>query len=181
MENLNRLLLAMMLGGGASLTKGGSLAEGVAPVAMQALGAKSKVEMLRSLLGEGWKLNMDKDNMSLKGPVSALSTPQEQIGLRGPSGTAGVGPVSGITQAPAPTPAQGGGPDLGNLISLINFSPSPLGDFSYADLAGLTSEDVSQAFGGALDVERFKQKRLTDIADTMYKQQRGSWCWRGDS
>ena len=142
------MLMSFLSQGGAAIAGPDSFAAGVNPLVQQTIKAKSFSKMVSQLLKDGGKFNMDKESFNIKAPVSALGSPQEDIGLQGAGGTSGFG-GEGITPAPAPAPAPtagaGAGMDKSALMSLIlNPSSSSL-DISNASLAGLSADDISKA------------------------------------
>jgi hypothetical protein len=109
----NRLMLQMLSGAGASIAGPGSFAAGMNPMVQQNIAAQSQAslqnkrmnQMAAILLGKGLNVTSDdKGGITVKGEnmeaLSALSTPQENIGLRGEGGTAGVADTSISSTAP---------------------------------------------------------------------------------
>ena len=138
------MLMSFLSQGGAAIAGPDSFAAGINPLTQQTIKAKSFTSMVGELLKGGGKFNMDKESFNIKAPVSALATPQEDIGLRGSEGTSGFD-TKGITPAPAkPTGGAGISPNAFTLMSLLNPSKSPL-DISDASLAGLSADDVAKA------------------------------------
>ncbi|MBU2249231.1 MAG: hypothetical protein KKD77_20960 [Gammaproteobacteria bacterium] len=170
----NNLFLSFLSGAGASLAGPESAAVGINSMNQQYFGAKSKatlqdkyMKMLQAMLGGqttsypamfgelikgGGKMTMDKDGFSLKAPKEALNIGGEESKIGIGSGSGGTSPNLSTTS-----------PEMKDLMSLLNPSEAQQG-ISGADLAGLTSQDVSQALAGALSVEGLRQETASGIA-----------------
>ena len=153
MKNLlsNNLFLSMLSGAGQAISEGKPIASGLNPLIQQNIGAQSKaklnskyIQMLSQMLKGGAKVNMDKDKFSVSGPSTIFGSDGDQSG-------------------------GGGGGDAGQsqngMLEMLNPSSSSP-DISSADLAGLTSKDVSEALSGASDVQ-YKQGMLDYYKDQM--------------
>lgn len=156
----NRLFLSYLSGAGNALSQGQPIGPTLNAITQQALGAKSKADlqsryiniltqMLSGQIPEGWKAVHSDKGITVTVPQSALgeTAPQEQ------TTTGSTGSVNE------------------SRLKYVNPSGGQLGDISIADLAGLTSQDVSQALSDALSVEALKGKSISDVLDRMYKSQ----------
>ena len=147
----------------------------------QAIGAQSKAGlidrynkilsgMLKGEIPTGGKLTLDKDGMKANVPSSALSGPFNEGGGGGQDRGLG-GMKSSGTNWDDPANRT----DLiGKVRAASPFDSSQLG-VSGADLAGLTSQDVSQALKDAIGTASLKEQTINDIAERVYKSQLGKW------
>lgn len=151
MKNLlsNNLFLSMLSGAGQAISEGKPIASGLNPLIQQNIGAQSKaklnskyIQMLSQMLKGGAKVSMDKDKFSVSGPSTIFGSGGDQSGTVGDTGQ-----------------IQNG------MLEMLNPSSSSP-DISSADLAGLTSKDVSEALSGASDVQ-YKQGMLDYYKDQM--------------
>lgn len=165
-EEQLRMLTLYLSGAGAAIQQGEPIGPSLDATTKQLMGARSKAELqshymreLSRILGglpAGAKLTGDRDSLSLKIPTSAL-------GSVSPTGEGGGGYTEEdllSSNAVLPSQRQGG--------FLSPFGTSPTG-VPGASLVGLTSQDVTQALGGALGVEQLRQKRLSDVREAAYK------------
>ena len=143
------LLMYFLSGAGKSLSEEGSLADVMGGMTQQQIRAKSQMKLIQQLLAGGGKLNMDKEKMNISAPMSAFKGGgMEDFDPMG----GGEVPGGGMTMAPTPTPQY-------DLLNPSQTLPG-IGDVS---LAGLTSEDISQAFQLKLGTEEIRRKKLSDL------------------
>ena len=151
----NNLFLSLLSGGGQALSEGNSLASGLNPIVQQTIGAKSKENLQNKYIDKLTKAGLGFTS-GPKGEVTIKAENMKQfvdILEGGEGGSEGVG-----TQDLSIKPESGlgglGGMDAGGLelSKLLNPSSSSPGS-SFADLAGLTPKDVSEAFSGAVDLK----------------------------
>jgi len=182
----NKLLLQYLSAAGMDISGGGVLGANVNQVTQQNISAQNYAKLLKNILSKGGKISMDQQNISIKAPSAAfqgpegpgtaspLGAPQENIGLRGESGTAGVSTGVNKLRKMEATPESRSESDLlssllmGNL-GIENPSASPLGDISAADLAGLTPQDISQALQFRFAQDEQAQQRINDAFNNAYK------------
>uniref|UniRef100_A0A6M3KEH1 Uncharacterized protein n=1 Tax=viral metagenome TaxID=1070528 RepID=A0A6M3KEH1_9ZZZZ len=190
MSNLfqNKLFLQYLSGAGNAISQGQPAAPALNQITQQSIAAKSQADletelkkgkqsnqlqgimkMVQQMLGgEGIgdsKMTLSKDGLTLKSSTTDLEN-------------------FGKTEFPATLPQSEGGSGIdwsnpSNLppiakkylegAGIVNPSASPLDEISYADLAGLTPQDVSRAFAGSRESEQIGQKSITDVMDMIYK------------
>ena len=151
------LLLYFLSGMGRSLSEEGSTADVIGGMTQQQIRAKSQMKLIQQLLAGGGKLNMDKEKMNISAPMSAFKGGgMEDFDPLGGGGEMG----GGMTMAPTPTPQPEGQPASG--YGVLNPSVAST-DISDVSLAGLTTEDISQAFQLKLGVEDLRRKKLSDL------------------
>ena len=151
----NKLFLQYLSGAGADISAGRGLGPNINAITQQNIQAQNFMKMLQYMLGTGGKASMDSTGMKLSIPQTSdlfssflggkESNPEDfyrGIGAMGPAPT---------------TPTVGGRRDF------INPFVSSQPEFSAADLAGLTPQDISQALSGATGVEASR-------VDALYKQ-----------
>lgn len=152
--------MSYLSGAGNALSQGQSVGSTFNTITQQALGAKSKADlqnkymnmlaqMLSGQIPQGMKVVRNDKGFTVTIPQSALeeAVPQEQT----------------TTSPTIPTNE--------SRLKYVNPSGGQLGSVSIADLAGLTSQDVSQALSDALSVEALKGKSINDVIDRLYKEQ----------
>jgi len=136
----NKLFLQYLSGAGAAIGSGKNIAEGLNPITQQNISSQNYMKLLKKMLEgnipDGGKMTMDKDGLSMKIPSSALN-------LEG----------GGVASENREYLSRAKG-------TFINPSSSPL-DVSSADLAGLTTRDISQALSGALGIKEIEQKKVS--------------------
>jgi hypothetical protein len=131
------------------------------------------------MLGGGAKMTLDKESISIKGPMSMLQGSDGPGGpgdAPGPGGTFGEGATStgvqGATSAPT-SEAKASQSVLSTLLrgnlGVVNPSGSPLGDLTGADLAGLTTRDISQALQFKLAQDDVGRQSVNDLISNIYK------------
>jgi len=164
----NNLFLSFLSGAGASLAGPDSAAAGINSMNQQFFGAKSMekknqqyMKMLQDMLAGGGKINMDKDNFNIKAPTSLLKGDQTPSLLNPTPDSPSI--RSGVTGYSA-----GDSPSV-DMNSYLNPSNSSVGS-SDADLAGLTSQDVSQALTGAINVNQLLESKISDVAARSLKE-----------
>ena len=100
---------------------------------------------------------MDKEKMNISAPMSAFKGGgMEDFDPMG----GGEVPGGGMTMAPTPTPQPAGQPVSGYGVLNPSIASTDISDVS---LAGLTTEDISQAFQLKLGVEDLRRKKLSDL------------------
>ena len=188
----NNLLLQYMSGAGAELAGPGSFAAGLNKMTQQNIAAQSMhktnqnyIQMLKEMLNKGGKINLDKDNISIKAPANMFGGSESSGGpgggvdhrmmaglLGGSSGPGGgIDTRSGMA-TPTTVPQQYADPGVQPVEesrNVLNPSPSPLG-VNAADLAGLTPENVSQALSGALGAVNLEQQTIAGVAESAYRR-----------
>jgi hypothetical protein len=114
--------------------------------------------MLGGQVPEGGKMVTDSKGTKIDIPHTALSGGF----LSDDSMT--MAPNTNLAPANNPTPKPQGGTNFANhfVSSQSEISPS--------DLAGLNPQDISNALSGAMSAESLRQKKVTDVADSIYKQ-----------
>jgi hypothetical protein len=176
----NRLLLQYLSAAGQDIGSGRPLGANVHKVTEDVAGATSMAKLLQQMLAGGGKVTMDRDNINIKGPVSALASPRENIGLAGPGGSSGFD-YQNITPSPTGAPAsastqatQRSSESLlsslfkGNL-DVVNPSASSLGEVTPSDLAGLTPQDVARAGALGLQSADIRRQSVNDVFNNLYK------------
>jgi len=175
----NRLLLQMLSGVGASIAGEDSFAAGINPIIQQNISSQSYAKLLSKLLEGGGKMTLDKDKVNITADPKLLQDDTEDIqsvlaGTR--PKTPGLGTLArptkdiSISETIQSTRPQGGTTNF--LGALLNPSASPLGELTGADLAGLTTQDISQALQLRLGTESLKQKTQADIRQSLLDQMR---------
>ena len=153
--------------GGAMDPKG--LAGGLDRVNQQQISTKNFAQMLSQILGNaptGFKMSGDKDNFKINVPTAALGEGGfAGVGIGNPGSYGGeTGKPAGDTTTVQPYgPGGGGGGEGGGsnnnmMAQLLGFTASSPGNFSGADLAGLTVQDLTQALTGAIAVDSLAQR-----------------------
>lgn len=136
---------------GAGIAKGNPAVEGLDQLTQQTIGAKSQADLMQRLLGgqvPGAKIQISDKGYQISG--SSLGD------LNGMSGS-GLSNAQQGSQLPGGSGTQWNAQNMPSQLRQSNpFSSSQPGAFSYADLAGLTPQDVLQAMNVA--------------GDTLYKQ-----------
>ena len=168
MDNLfqNRLFLQYLSGAGGAMSAGQPIGPALNQATQQNITAQSYKaqqgefsKMFQAILAGGGKINLDKENVSIKAPKAAFNAP----------GGGGTELAQEGSQQPGGSGIDWTKPEnLSKLSGILNPSASPL-DTTGADLAGLTPQMISQALSDAGSVEVFKQKRITDLANMIYK------------
>lgn len=185
----NKLFLQYLSNLGQGIQQG-NVAGALNQVTQQNISSQNFMQMMQQMLGGGAKVSMDKDNLSIKAPSNALAgimgtgnpsshTPNlqgfpaigERAGSAAPQSLSSVSPnVSGTNASFNPMLAAFLG---GNMMAGGgNPSASPLGNFSAADLAGLTPENIGQAVNFKMMQEELGEKRATKILESLQNQQK---------
>lgn len=159
----NKLFLQYLSGAGQDIASGQPISANVNQITQQNIAAQNYMKLLQRMLSgevpEGGKVTMDSKGMKIdipKGGETSDSGKQLSLGVTGATGqneASGLGPLM----------LQGG-------LGFLNPSTSPLGDISGADLAGLTTQDISSALEGALGVEALRQKTIRDMLSAIPEQ-----------
>lgn len=168
----NKLFLQYLSGAGAAMGGEGSFAAGLNKITQQNIATQNYAQMvgkqqtaakkrhqeymsmMKELLGGGAKINMDKDNVSIKAPSALFG---------------GEGGMSSLISGGAPAASGAGGPAAKQEFDVLNPSASPL-DVSSADLAGLTPQNISQALQLGMASEELEGKKLSELMDMIYKR-----------
>ena len=170
MENLlqNKMFLQYLAAAGQDIGSGNAIGTNVNQATQQNISAQNYMKILQKMLGgqvpEGGKMVTDSKGMKLDIPHTALS---------GGFLTDDMSMTPDQSLAPAASPAPASQPKGG--IDFTNPFASSQSEISPSDLAGLTTQDISGALSGAMSVEAMKQKKVTDVADMMYKQKMMSY------
>ena len=157
----NKLLLQYLSAAGQDIGAGRPLGANVNQVTQQNIAAQNYSKLLKKLLEGGGKVTMDKDEVTIKHPVSAGNP----LGSAGQAGTPGLASgdrgTTGENLAKLNAPATNA--TLGGNLSALNPSSSPL-DIPASDLAGLTPQDISAALGFRMKAEELGQQKIVDAA-----------------
>lgn len=190
----NKLFLEYLSGAGQALSEGKSIAEGLSPVTKQNISAQNKlgvqnafIKALQDAISGGAGIKADAKGVSFNLPhalvggtdpqgsaklfSSLLGESEEEQQRQNllPSPQTISEPVVKGSNTKATTSAQPQGVSISNFLrGLLNPSFSPV-DISSANLAGLSTTDLSQALTGALGFEQMRQKSLTDAAEMLSK------------
>jgi hypothetical protein len=175
----NNLLWQYLSAAGMDIGAGKPIGANVNAVTQQQISSRNYVKLLQKLLENGGKMNIDKDNFSIKAPTNALGgsggSPASQEmqdmadALSGGPMEGGSGPIPKV-QAPSTTNNNSMNTDLvkllmGGSLGSINPSASPLGDLSGADLAGLTPNDISQALQFKFTKDELERRSIGEVLD----------------
>jgi len=158
----NKLFLQYLAGAGQDLSEGKPIGTNVNKITQQNISAQNYAKLMDKALGS------DDTKMTLSNKGINLSIPTSE--LKGGSflgdNPLSQNPVQNTTVQPitstSTTPSQ-----LGTVNPFVG---SQLGNLSASDLAGLSPQEISSVFSTAMNVENLKQKRISDIADSLYKQ-----------
>jgi hypothetical protein len=165
----NKLFLQYLSGAGSALQAGKPISAGIDPVTNQAIAGQnmnklpqSYIAMLKKALGpDESKATFSNKGINLTIPQSDLSS-----GAFLKEGDLFGGNLS--TSSSTPTPDSTTVPKS-QLDTINPFVGSQLGNVSASDLAGLTTQDIGNALSEALNVEQLRQKKVSEIADSLYK------------
>ncbi len=144
-------LLYFLSGAGRGFGGQGGVGDIIGGMTQQHIRARSQMDFIKQLLSGGGKVNLDRDNVSIKAPVSAFGG--EGLGFDQKTVDAEGAMTMAPTPAPTPTPQP---------ASFLNPSQT-LPGIDDVSLAGLTSEDISQAFQLKLGAEEIERKKLSDL------------------
>ena len=161
-ENLleNQLFLQYLSGAGSAMSAGQPVGPALNQVTQQQISSRNYMKMLQKMLGKGVEFKSDAEGKAtVIGELSKVLGMEEGEGQEQGTGT--------LENAPLGTSKQ---PSQGGLISMLNPSSSPLGDFTASDLAGLTPKDISQALQFKFAGEELGDKRINDIVDRELKR-----------
>ena len=177
----NRLFLHYLAAAGQDIGAGKPIGASVGAVTQQNIRAQSMMKLLSKMLGgevpEGGKVTIDSKGMKLDVPVSELRGAFDTARIPGERGmTAGPMIDRGVSPSVMDTQLE---PLRKNRSTERGQIPQWSGDFlnpsssqpgiSAADLAGLTTEDISQALQFGMMKEQLGQKKITDLVDMYYK------------
>lgn len=172
----NRLLLQYLSAAGQDLLSGQPIGSNVNAATQQNIQARSYVDLLRNMLSSGGKMSMDKDNITIKAPTQSLQGPG---GV--PAGSTGATNPGALNQQSSGSfPSVGGSvrkpaQSVDILTDLLmgggspNPTSSPLDNIDYADLAGLTTQDISQALQFKFADKSFKHRKMEDLYNNIYR------------
>ena len=156
-EEIMPIVQYYMAGAGGAMGGEGSVAQAIGSGVQQSIAAQQKhklnmqyMQMLKDILAGGGKINVDRDNVSIKSPANIFGSPSELAG--------------GLQTSHVDSRVNS---MVDSRVDTYNPSASPL-DVSSASLVGLTAGDVTEALRSALGVEELKRKRLADIAEAGY-------------
>ena len=156
----NKLFLQFLASGGKAISEGKPLASGIEPVISQVQASQNADKKYTALLKQLLGPDETKGTFSNKG--ISLDIPQSS--LKGGS-FLGNDPL-GVASTPQPQPIE-----YNSQVRTANpFVGSQLQESSASDLVGLTPEMLGNIFRGSLDVENLKQKKVSEVADSLYKQ-----------
>lgn len=172
----NKLFLQYLSGAGSALQQGQPIGPALDKITNQSISAQNYAKLLSKLLGS----DESKGTFSNKG--LNLTIPASELKSGAFLGDNPLGILSTQTPTPTPTPAQPPSTFINpNQMGVVNpFAGSPLRNISASDLAGLTTQDLSTILSGALSVEQLKQKKVSDVIDSMYKQAQIAKIEKGD-
>ena len=163
----NKLFLQYLAGAGGDIAAGEPIGKNVNQITQQNIAAQNKaklnqtyMKMLKDILAGGGKVNLDKDKTKIDMPSAMLGGTGSELNV--------LGGISGNTELAQEGSALPGGSGV-DWASILNPSSSPA--ISGADLAGLTPQDISQALSDAVGVETLKGKRVSDLADMIYREE----------
>lgn len=153
----NRLFLSLLSGAGAGLAQNPAVSN-INQITQQSIASQSYMKLLQRMLGgevpRDGKLTIDEKGMKLDVPKSALEGPMSMTPLEG---------AQQGSQLPG-----GSGIDWSKQKAINPFATSQPG-ISAADLAGLTTQDITQALQSAMGVEDLKRQSIEDVYNRMYK------------
>ena len=177
----NKLFLQYLSGAGSALQQGQPVAPALDKITNQSISAQNYAKLLSKLLGsDESKGTFSNKGLNLTIPASELKS-GAFLGdnpLGNPLSTTST-QTQALTSSSSPAPSPSINP---NQMGVVNpFAGSPLRNISASDLAGLTTQDLSTILSGALSVEQLKQKKVSDVIDSMYKQAQISKMEKGDS
>jgi len=173
----NKLFLQYLNAAGQDIGAGNPIGANVGKVTEQNIASQNYAKLLRTLLSNGGKVSMDKDNVSIKAPSSAFQGVELDPGTGLPTQLPGDAPNQGAAATGGQTsPTRSSETDLlSNLLSgnldTQNPSASPLGigEIPASDLAGLTPQDISQALQFKFSKEEMSQQKINDAINRLYK------------
>ncbi len=168
MEDLlqNKLFLQYLSGASQDLLAGNPIGANVNAVTQQNIQSQNYMKLLQQLLGGGI-------------PGSKLTADDKGVKFELPKGIFGQGMSQSTDQnlAPVAKPATSELNTNSNLMQMFggssNINPfvSSQPEITAADLAGLTPQDISSALGARFTAEQLGQKKASEIADMLYKQE----------
>ena len=183
MENLlqNQLFLQYLSGAGSALSAGEPIGPALNQVTQQQISSQNYMKMLQKMLGKGVEFKSDAEGKAtVTGELSKILGAEEGEDVFGgqfadqktqPLGGASLQtPQLPATQNQQLNMPEKSGLNQGGIMSLLNPSSSPLGNFSPSDLAGLTPKDISEALKFKFAGEELGDKRINDAVDRAYKQ-----------
>ena len=153
----NKLFLQMLAAGGQDIAETGTFGKNLSGAVQQNIATQNYAKILQKILAgevEGGKATMSDKGLAINVPKSALDFGKGTGEYPGGSFGSPAGAKETVPQ---------------EAMDLVNPSPGPLGTSPGAGLAGLTTKDLSSLLQGAMGVEALGQKRITDVADVLYK------------
>jgi len=162
----NKLLLQYLSGAGAAISSGQPIGAGLDPITQQNIKSQNYMKIFQKMLsgkfGEGDKIVSNSKGTKID--ISKMSMDALDIGGENqlvPEGTPNIG-SQGVNKG-----LDSKAPGLAN-----PFASSQSDTFSPADLAGLSPQDISSALSGVMSVEALKQKKMSNVVDSLYKIQK---------
>ena len=164
----NRLLLQYLSGAGEAISAGQPVGPELNKITQQELLSRAATKkqmtttenfnkLLGQMLSGGGKLSLDKDNLSIKAPTSALNQMSLNDEQEAPSLINQSGNLPTLLKGTMPNENQ-------ELLNILNPSSSPL-DIPSADLAGLTPEHIVQALQLKFMQDKLRQAPRVDPLD----------------
>jgi len=147
---------------------------------MQNIQSQNYVKMLKGLLAGGGKIAANAQDITIKAPIGAFnqqSSDPEGAAMSAPANMAQIGSVQPQAQGQPKPPTQDQSTELmslflGGAAGNANPTSSPLGNISAADLAGLTTQDISQAMHMKLGQDEMSRREALDIAREKFARDR---------
>lgn len=166
-----QLLMQYLSNAGSAMGQGQNIAPALNEVTQQALGAQSKAKMIQQfakmLQGEypeGSKWSTDAKGDTLTIPKSLMTEGGEVE-----AGTGNVSeavPKEGVKELINNIKASGSG----GMGAANPFVIGQLGEIDMSNLAGLSSQDISQALSDAGGAASLRQQSINSVTDRMYKR-----------
>ncbi len=152
----NKLLLQYIAGAGDDISAGRGLGASVNAITQQNIQAQNADKKLKTFLAQllgpdGMKATFSNKGINLTVPSDVLQGTGESGLGKDTAASSGTAPVAPTTPPVVPTAA----PSVGGGSSVVN--PFIVSDSSPSDLAGLSSQDIYGALGGALSTAQMKQ------------------------
>ena len=165
----NKMFLQFLAAAGQDIGSGQPIGTNVNKATMQNISAQNYMKILQQLLGpDDTKGTFDKSGMKLDIPASALGS------------LSNIEDIFKVNQSLSPNnlsskDINSNFGDTKNLQSQggMNFANpfvSSQPKISPSDLAGLSPQDISSVLDNVQNIEILKQKKVTDVVDTLYKQ-----------
>ncbi len=150
----NKLFLQYLAGAGQDIGSGNAIGTNVNAITQQNIASQNYMKLLKKMLGpDETKGTFSNKGLTLSIPQSAISTGGAFLGEN---------PL-GIESTPSPV----SNPKVGTASPFVGSQS----DITASDLAGLSTADIGNVLSGAMSVEALKQKKVSDVIDTIYKLQ----------